>query len=196
MNLRHTAKQIFKNDSTKCWKNAGFGFFEISSDGALRENLNLPGTNDLYLPVALRKSTVGYMVLKWHRKIYWIHRIVASAFVPNPDCKPDINHKNGIKHDNRKENLEWVTNQENILHSFRVLQRTKYKERLRIDVFKNGELLKKCGSLAEAAKVSKTYSVIVINCLFHGKNNDPYNYILPECSTGFHAKQQKPDTQA
>jgi hypothetical protein len=48
---------------------------------------------------------------------------MGKVFIPNPDNKPEINHKNGIKGDNRIENLEWVTRSENIQHSFDVLNK-------------------------------------------------------------------------
>lgn len=71
------------------------------------------------------KNSYKYIVLSKENKVhtFYVHRLVAEYFVPNKDNKPYVNHKDGNKHNNKANNLEWVTPLENNLHAYHVLKK-------------------------------------------------------------------------
>ena len=82
------------------------------------EDLNLYGPSGLLtLPISKAGYKSVFIDRKYMPTIRSYHRAIAETFIPNPENKPCVNHINGIKTDNRVENLEWVTPSENNIHS-------------------------------------------------------------------------------
>lgn len=103
------------------WKDVvGFeGIYQISNTGKVK------GLPRKYLIERLLKPYIsehGYLMVRLYPsgKHKTIHRLLAEAFIPNPDNKPFVNHKDANKQNNDLNNLEWVTRLENIHHAVRL----------------------------------------------------------------------------
>jgi hypothetical protein len=103
----------------------------------------------------------GYKRICFNKKDYRIHRLVADAFIPNPNNLPFINHKNEDKGDNRVENLEWCDNRYNLNYSIAGknpgLQFHKGKYDVRIYHNKKYMYLGRYFTIEEATKVRNEY---------------------------------------
>ena len=137
--------------------------YEVSNDGEVR-SLHKNGWK-YPNPVILRPHILakgGYCQVKLYKKTKpynkLIHVLVAKAFIPNAENKKEVNHKNGIKNDNRVENLEWCTPEENAEHSINVLGNRHFKcfgpqhntAKVILKYSLNGEFVKKFGCLNDA----------------------------------------------
>lgn len=117
-------------DEIERWRNIpGFPGYQASDFGNIR-NKNWHNTGNVRNLSQFKKNNGYYQVsLTLARgedsRGELVHRLVALAFLPNPENRQQINHKNGDKADNRVDNLEWVTAKENIAHAVEKLKRNK-----------------------------------------------------------------------
>ena len=93
------------------------GVYNISSDGMVMSHAK-KYPKPLKPTITLHGYLTVTLYINGNNKIYKIHRLVAQAFIPNPNNKPQINHIDGLKNNNHYKNLEWATSSENLKHAF------------------------------------------------------------------------------
>ena len=100
--------------SMEFWKEInGYENYSVSTWGRVKNNL----TGDILYQEKHDKGYVRVCLMRDKQKHHMkVHRLVAQAFIPNPESKPQVNHIDGNKRNNSYTNLEWVTDEENKAH--------------------------------------------------------------------------------
>lgn len=132
--------ELYRDSMQEVWKDIPEykGFYQASNLGQIRsvdrrisQLANGGKTRFTYTKkgkiLSQEKQNGGYLVVSIcvnnRRKVCTVHRLVASAFIENPNGHEEVNHRDGDKTNNRVENLEWLSRSENLKHSYRTLKR-------------------------------------------------------------------------
>lgn len=157
------------------------GLYQVSSEGRVKSLERKVSHRDRERTIKERilKPGInrgGYLKINLYTdgkpKTLIVHRLVASAFVPNPDDKPEVNHVDEDKSNNRACNLEWVTAKENANHGTR-------NERIGKQVSQytlGGEFVKTWASAKEAQRMTGFYQSHISRAA-NGKRKQAYNFI-------------------
>lgn len=105
------------------------------------------------------------LVKDWKRKTFFNHHLVLHAFIWDRPKGYVCNHKNGIRDDNRSENLEWVTISYNQQHKFRVLRYNHHSKKVIVQYNKNMKFIQEWPSVVSATKIFWLSRTWISNCL-------------------------------
>ena len=140
-------------ENKEIWKDIeGFeGKYQISSMGRVKSlNFKLTGKEQI---MSLKVNKYGYKQILLYKdkkyKTFLIHRLVAQAFIPNPENKPEIDHINTNKTDNRVENLDWCTAEYNHNYGTRNDRIAKALSKPVLQFSKTDEFIKKWNSIMD-----------------------------------------------
>lgn len=130
------------------------GLYQVSNWGRVKSlNYNRTGKAEVMIP---RKTKKGYLLVQLSKngkkKTCSVHRLVAGAFLDNPEGKPEINHIDENKENNRVDNLEWIWHKDNCNHGTRNERMTKTKSKPILQLSLTGDLIKEWDSTQECGR--------------------------------------------
>lgn len=152
----------------------GFPNYFVSDNGNVySKNYNHTGEIKKLKPQKLKNGYVKVGLFKNKKQIHrFVHRLVAEAFISNPDNLPVVNHKNANPSDNRVENLEWCTQRENVLYSYRILNRGHFfgkdnpKSKIVLQI-ENGKIIAEFYGIREAQRKTGIERRSISGCCNH-----------------------------
>lgn len=174
--------------------------YQVSNLGRVKSVIS----NKIMSPV---KQNCGYLKIELHnkgkKKIHYVHRLVLSAFSPTTKANLQVNHKDGIKSNNRLNNLEWCSASENQLHAISIGLRVSSpmlgkkgslnplsKPILQFD--KNGIFIKEWGSISQVSEHFNINGSCISNAL-HGRTKTSCGFVWMFKESTFYPKTAESD---
>lgn len=164
------------------WIKGYEGLYSVDTNGNIwsyhivynkKEKRNLKLHIRDYITVSLRKDGKD--------KRYRVHRLVAEHFIPNPDNLPQVNHKDGNKHNNNINNLEWISQSDNAKHAYanhlQIPSKPNCKSVSQYDL--NGNLIATFRSIGDACMATDVCKQSISMCI-NGRRNTAGGFIWKE----------------
>lgn len=180
-------------DMIEIWKDIDDynGIYQVSNLGRIKSLCNNKTRKEKILKLKKSKDGYLYAILNKNnkRKNFSVHRLVAQAFIPNPENKPCIDHINTDRSNNRVENLRWVTPKENMNNPLTKEKISKNNAKTMKDKFgnkhnnskpvlqftKDGEFIRKWGCAMDVERELEIKSKLISRCC-RGKKKTTYGY--------------------
>lgn len=182
--------------SEEVWKSIhDFPDYEVSNLGRVRSNVNK--TQRILKQAIFRKSKKAYFHVNLHGVAKNVHRLVAEAFIPNPQGLPQVNHKDENKKNNRADNLEWCSCSYNCRYSINDARRAELRMRAlaytaangcpaarwarehkakAVVGIVNGEVVCQFNTMQEAERITGISANSISKCVNHRNNGHGYVY--------------------
>lgn len=131
------------------------GSYEVSNFGRIKSKLGVANKNRILKAAVCKGYFCVVLCLCGTKKMKKVHRLVCEAFIPNPENKPTVNHKDGDRKNNNLKNLEWATHKEQVDHYWKAgLNPNFSKKRKRVAKLDGGGNIIESFSSLKAAKMS------------------------------------------
>ena len=154
--------------------------YQINQFGEIRTLKDSPKLKkyDVLKPQISKRNGYVYQMLykKGKEKLLRVHRLVAMAFLPNPNNLPQVNHKDGNKQNNSVDNLEWCEQSDNMKHAYKnglqipsenqrkaIINTNKLKQK-KVCQIKDGEVINTFSGISEASRQTKTSISCISRC--------------------------------
>lgn len=133
--------------------------YSVSSQGEVRNDIS-----GKFLAQSIQQGYQFVTIQIGKPKRCRVHRLVAEAFIPNPDNKQYVNHKDGVRNHNHVENLEWVTPSENTSHAWREGLVTSHRKKSVKQYNLDGSFMMEYESITDAAEQTGTLAEKIVMC--------------------------------